>query len=82
VAWPFFALGVVTGIWNLAEVDLGATDTSYQITLVAKLLVVGLSGGAAAVHSLTGSRPLRAVTGALALLSALVALFMGVLLAQ
>ena len=80
VAWPFFALAVLTGLWNLVEVDLGDLETSYHVTLGLKLLAVGLSGGAAAVHSLTDSPRLGAFTGALALLMALAALFLGVLL--
>ncbi|MFQ5558347.1 MAG: CopD family protein [Acidimicrobiales bacterium] len=80
VAWPFFALAVVSGVWNLFEVDVTDRDTSYQAALAIKLLAVGVSGGAAAVHSLTDSPRLRAVTGGLGLTAALAALFLGVVL--
>ena len=31
VAWPFFGLAVVTGIWNLSEVGLTDRSNSYQV---------------------------------------------------
>jgi len=80
VAWPFFALAVLTGLWNLVELDFDGLETSYHVTLGIKMLAVAVSGGAAAVHSLTNSPRLRALTGALALVAALAALFLGVLL--
>jgi putative copper export protein len=80
VAWPFFALAVVTGIWNLFEVDLGDLETSYHVTLGLKLLAVAISAGAAVTHSLTDSPRLRGSTGALGLVAGLAALYMGVLL--
>lgn len=81
VAWPAFAVAVFTGIWNLFEVNLGDLDTSYHMTLGLKLVAVMVSGAAAAWHSLTSSAALRGITAGLALLSALFALFTGVLLA-
>ena len=80
IAWPFFGLAVLTGIWNLFDVDFDAVETSYHVTLSLKMLAVGVSGAAAAVHSLTASPRVRGLTGALALLAALAALFLGVLL--
>lgn len=81
VAWPAFAVAVITGIWNLFEVNLGDLEISYHMTLGLKLAAVVVSGAAAAWHSLTSSLPIRAATAAVALLSALFALFTGVLLA-
>lgn len=81
VAWPAFAVAVITGIWNLFEVNLGDLEISYHMTLGVKLAAVVVSGAAAAWHSLTSSVPVRAATAAVALLSALFALFTGVLLA-
>ena len=78
VAWPAFALAVITGIWNL--LSLGDLEASYHMTLGLKLVAVVVSGAAAAWHSLTSSLPVRAATAAVALLSALFALFTGVLL--
>ncbi len=76
-AWGCFALALVTGLWNLMEVDLGDRDTDYQVTLFVKLLLVGLSGALAAAHGTTRSVVIRATTGALGLIASLGALFAG-----
>jgi putative copper export protein len=80
IAWPAFAVLVVTGIWNLTEVAFADRSAEYQVTLLVKLLLVALSGGAAAIHSLTASRTVLAVSGALAGIAALGAFSLGVLL--
>ena len=82
VAWPFYALLVVTGVWNLLAIDVGGTDVSYQATLGVKLLLVALSGIAAFAHTATESRVVRGITGGGGLVAALGALFCGVLLAH
>jgi putative copper export protein len=78
IAWPAFAALVVTGIWNVAEIDVGDRSTDYQVTLFVKLMVVALSGVAAFAHGVARDRAQLAVWGAVAGLSALVALFLGV----
>ena len=80
VAWPFFGLAVVTGIWNLLEIDVGDRSTSYHVTLGVKLLVVALAGTSAAVHSLTPSPAIRGITGGLGLIASLAAVVFGVML--
>lgn len=82
VAWIFFAVAVSTGIWNLFEVSLTSRDTAYLTTLLVKLLIVGVSGGAAAVHGNTSSAAVRGFTGGLGVFAALGALLMGVVLAS
>jgi putative copper export protein len=80
IAWPAFAVLVATGIWNI--VDLKPTwDSEYGHTLILKLAVVALSGLAALAHAHSRSRTLLAVFGALTAVSALGALFLGILLA-
>ncbi|MEV4259561.1 hypothetical protein AB0J52_40915 [Spirillospora sp. NPDC049652] len=79
VAWVAFAVLIVTGGWNIAAVGDDTSD-DYKTTLYVKLAFVALSGIAAAWHAFTKSRPMLAVTGAVGGLSALLALFMGVLL--
>ncbi len=80
VAWPFFALAVLTGIWNLLEIEVGDRSTAYHVTLAVKLLAVAAAGTAAAVHSLTPSPALRGITGAVGLVGSLAALVFGVML--
>lgn len=80
VAWPAFAVLIATGVWNiLAEAD---KDTGrYRTTLMVKLAVVAVSGITAFVHARARSTAGLAVFGALTGISALAALFLGVLLA-
>jgi putative copper export protein len=80
VAWPAFAVLVATGIWNIVAVR-GQIHGSYETTLVVKLVVVVISGVTAALHARARSRTGLAVFGALTGVSALAALFLGVLLA-
>ncbi len=79
VAWPAFAVLVVTGIWNVAAV--GPMSSRYRTTLAVKLVVVAISGISAALHARSRSPRGLAIFGALTGLSALAALFLGILLA-
>ena len=81
IAWPAFAVLVVTGIWNVAAVAGKHHPTGYAITLFFKIAIVALSGATAALHAQAKSRVVLAVMGALSGLTALLALFLGVLLA-
>ena len=82
VAWPAFAVLILTGIWNITAVSGTPGDTpSYRTTLMVKLAVVVLSGISAFVHIRTKTPRGRAIWGALTGLTALGALFLGVLLA-
>ena len=80
IAWPAFAVLVLTGIWNIAAVR-SRIHGSYVKTLVVKLVVVAISGVTAALHARARSTRWIAVLGALTGISALAALFLGVLLA-
>jgi putative copper export protein len=79
VAWPAFTVAVVTGIWNVIEVDASGW-VEYQITLGVKLLLVAVTGIAAAAHQLGQSKVALAVGGAVGFVSALAAMFVGFLL--
>lgn len=80
VAWPAFAVAVLTGFWNLTEVDVADTTTAYQITLFLKVLLAMASGAAAAVHAVGKSKAALAIGGAVGLLAGLGAMFLGYLL--
>jgi len=80
VAWPAFAILVITGIWNIIAVRSQVTG-SYETTLVVKLIAVGISGISAALHARARNPAGLAVFGALTGVSSLVALFLGILLA-
>ena len=40
IAWPAFAVLVVTGFWDIFDTDITALDTSYQVTLGIKIVLV------------------------------------------
>jgi putative copper export protein len=81
VAWPAFGVLLVTGIWNIVAVRSKVTG-SYETTLIIKLIVVVISGVTAALHTRAKSTVGLAVFGALTGVSALAALFLGILLAD
>jgi putative copper export protein len=81
IAWPAYALLLVTGIWNLVVIDVGDTSVEYQATLFVKLIFVALSGIAAFLHIQARSKTGLAFWGAVGAISSLAALFFGVWLA-
>jgi putative copper export protein len=80
VAWPAFAVLILTGIWNVIAVRSQVTG-GYATTLVVKLVVVAASGVTAALHARARTAAGLAVFGALTGISALAALFLGIMLA-
>lgn len=80
IAWPAFAVLVLTGLWNLAAVD-GHQNTAYRAVLVAKLAVVVVSGLTAYLHIRARTPRALAWYGGLSGASALAAVVLGVLLA-
>jgi len=82
VAWVAFAVLIITGAWNIVAVrgDI-SHDPGYRTTLIVKLVVVAISGLTAWLHARSNTPRGLAVFGALTGISALAALFLGVLLA-
>jgi putative copper export protein len=83
VAWTAIGVLTVTGIWNIAAVRPQISHSaSYRTTLIVKLVVVAVSGVAAALRIRSRTARDRAVFGTLTAISAPAALFLGVLLAD
>jgi putative copper export protein len=80
LSWPAYAVLVATGVWNVAAVH-GGQPHDWDVVLGVKVAVVVLAGLAAWVHGRAGSRSALVVWGAVASLSSLAALVMGVFLA-
>ncbi len=91
VAWPAFAVLIVTGVLNVGNADLRWSqllDSPAGRTLALKLGLVGLSGLAAGVHSFrqaprpgggtVGSAVASTVLGSISLVAALLAALYGV----
>jgi putative copper export protein len=82
VAWSAFAVLIITGVWNIAALSPhDRHNSAYQATLMAKLAVVVVSGVTAFLHARARRTVWVAIFGALTALSALGAVFLGVLLA-
>jgi putative copper export protein len=79
IAWPAFGVLVATGIWNILALEPDWSD-SYGTTLIVKIVVVATSGASALLHARARSRRTLAVFGAVSGVSALAALFLGVVL--
>jgi putative copper export protein len=80
VAWPAFGVLVLTGIWNVAA-ESDHNHGRYRVTLMVKIAVVLLSGVAALLHARARRPAALAVWGAVTGVTALAAVFLGVLLA-
>ncbi|NJC73567.1 hypothetical protein HC031_28140 [Planosporangium thailandense] len=80
VAWWAFAALVATGIWNVLA-EWPDMDHRARVTLVVKLVVVAVSGVAAAIHQRARGVAALAVFGTLSALAAVFAVFVGVVLA-
>ncbi|MDE0668682.1 MAG: hypothetical protein OXI48_06610 [bacterium] len=78
IAWPFFALAIITGLWSLGEVvsnDEWATSTGAWKTLFfVKIALVAASGVGAWLHGRAQRAPERALFASVASLTALAAL--------
>jgi len=81
IAWPAFGVLVVTGMWNLAAVDVSSSTNAYQVTLFVKIAVAIVAGAAAAAHVSARSKLALALGGAIGALASLAAVFLGILLA-
>jgi putative copper export protein len=80
VAWPAYVVLLLTGAWNVAALP-SHTSRGYEVALVVKLVVVAASGVTAFLHARARTVAARAAYGGLTALTALAALFVGVLLA-
>ncbi|MEI8238289.1 MAG: hypothetical protein WCI22_02615 [Actinomycetota bacterium] len=80
LAWPAFGLTVITGMWDLMAEDVGNKSSAWQATLLLKISVAILSGVFVMVHTIGKSKVALAVGGALGLLTAVGAVYLGILL--
>jgi hypothetical protein len=81
VAWPAFGVLIVTGGWNIAA-EHDRNHGAFQTTLMIKMVVVLASGLTAWLHARATTKKGMAIFGALTALTALLALFLGILLAE
>ena len=81
LAWPAYAVLVVTGIWNVTAVGYSSTDAAWKAVLMAKVAVVVLAGVGVLLHQRATTKRGLAVWGSVGGLASVAALLMGILLA-
>jgi putative copper export protein len=81
LAWPAYAVLVVTGLWNLSSFLWSGQTAAWKAVLIAKIVVVAVAGVGFLLHSRATSPPAIALWGSVAGLASVAALVMGVLLA-
>ena len=81
LAWPAYAVLIVTGIWNVTAVHYSSQDTAWKAVLMAKIVVVILAGVGAYLHQRATTKSQLALWGSVGGTASVVALVMGILLA-
>jgi putative copper export protein len=79
--WPSYGVLVATGIWNVAASHPSQRSTPWDVVLGVKIAVVAAAGLAALLHQRATSRGAIAAWGAVAGVTSLGALALGVFLA-
>ena len=74
IAWPFFALAIITGLWSIGELEWSASTGTWKTLFFVKMALVAASGVGAWLHARAQRAPERALFAGLASLSALAAL--------
>lgn len=81
LAWPAYAVLLVTGLWNIAVTTrYHEGHTAWWVTLFVKLVIVAASGISAFSHLRARSTVALAVFGSLTGVTALAAVFVGLML--
>jgi uncharacterized membrane protein len=81
LAWPAYAVLVVTGFWNLSTFTWSAQSGAWKAVLIAKIVVAVAAGLGALLHGRATTKVAIAVWGSVAGLASVAALALGVLLA-
>ena len=81
LAWPAYAVLVVTGFWNVSTFHWAHQSGAWKAVLIAKIVVVAAAGAGSLLHARATSPPALALWGSVAGLASVAALVMGVLLA-
>jgi putative copper export protein len=81
LAWPAFAVLILTGIWNVAATHTGAAPSAWNVVFGVKMACVVAAGLGVGVHQRARTARLRGVSAGLGLLATVAALVLGVALA-
>jgi putative copper export protein len=81
LAWPAYAVLVITGVWNITAVGYAGTSAAWKAVLMAKIAVVVLAGLGVLLHQRATTKRGLALWGSVGGLASVAALIMGILLA-
>jgi putative copper export protein len=81
LAWPAYAVLIVTGIWNVTADGYANGNTAWKAVLIAKIAVVALAGVGVLLHQRATTPRGLAIWGSVGGLASVAALIMGILLA-
>ena len=81
LAWPAYALLIVTGIWNVAAVHAGQASSAWNVVFALKMALVVVAGAGTLVHQRASTAPLRGAAAGVGTLATVGALVLGVALA-
>jgi putative copper export protein len=79
VAWPAFALLMLTGFWSMSASGL-MLDPASRATILTKMALLVVSGAGAALHNYAKKPAIKGISAMVGLLAALAALVLGVAL--
>jgi putative copper export protein len=82
LAWPAYVVLLVTGVWNVTAVGYADMSSAWKAVLMAKIAVVVLAGLGVLLHQRATTKRGLAIWGAVGALASVVALVMGILLAD
>jgi putative copper export protein len=81
LAWPAYAVLVVTGLWNVSTFHWATQTTAWKTVLIVKIVIVALAGLGTLLHTTATSRRATAIWGSVAGTASVTALVLGMLLA-
>ncbi len=77
IAWPAMAVAIFTGLWNILALNDVEKSFGWSMTFGIKFLFVIASGVAAFMHAKTDNPKMKAITGALGFVTAIIAMVLG-----
>jgi putative copper export protein len=81
LAWPAYAVLVLTGFWNISTFTWSEQTTAWKTVLIVKIVIVALAGLGVLLHQRASSKAQLALWGAVGAIASVAALAMGILLA-
>ena len=80
MAWPAFIVLILTGLWNVAAVNISNASTAWKVVFGVKLALVVITGLASYLHTKASGKKAIAIWGSVAGTSAIVVLVLGILI--